>query len=192
MTTWRQTVAIHRNEYHVIAFDPGGVLGWAHLVFHFKAFTTPRAKVLANLLWWSAGEFDGTETANLEAAVVLIHDGRYGKMPFHSKTDVVSEDFELTQMVGGHNLLSPVRINAVLEWETAKVGGVHFHLQKRQMRTSVTPERLRLMRFESPMSKRGTWVTNGRGKDMFAAMQHAVTWVRRVKQEANKRPWKLE
>lgn len=185
-------MATRRNEYHVVTFDPGGVLGWAHLVFHFKAFTTPRAKVLANLLWWNAGELDGTEHANLAAAVVIMRDGRYGKMPFHSKTDVVTEDFELTQMVGGYNLLSPVRLNAVLEWEAAKIGGVDFHYQKRQMRTGVTPERLALMGFESPMNRSGNWVQNGKGKDMFAAMQHAVTWARRVKQQANQRPWKLE
>lgn len=173
-------MATRRNEFHIVTFDPGGVIGWCHMVIDFRAFLTPRAKVLANLISWDTGEFNGTESDNLHAAVALMREGRYGQMPFHSKTDVVTEDFELTQLVGGHNLLSPVRINAVLEWEAAQIGGVQFHYQKRQMRTGVTRERLKLMRL------------NFKGKDSFAACQHAVTWARRVKQRANQRPWTLE
>ena len=173
-------MATRKNEFHIVAFDPGGVIGWAHLVIHYKAFTHPRMKVLANLLSWDTGQFNGLEHANLAACVRLVREARYGEMPFHSKTDAVSEDFELTQLTGGDNLLSPVRINAVLEWEIAKVGGVSFILQKRQLRTNVTRERLKLMGLKPA------------GKDSFAALQHAVTWARRVKQQANRRPWKLE
>lgn len=173
-------MASRKNEFHIVAFDPGGVIGWAHLVIHFKAFITPRSKVLANLIDWGTGEFHDTESANLAECVALMRAARYGQMPFHSKTDVVTEDFELTQLVGGHNLLSPVRCNAVLEWEAARVGGVNFHYQKRQMRTGVTKQRLKMMGLSSV------------GKDSFAAMQHAITWARRVKQQANQRPWKLE
>lgn len=173
-------MAKQKNEFHIVAFDPGGVIGWAHLVIHYRAFIDPRAKVLANLLDWGTGEFHDSESANLTECVKLMREARYGEMPFHSNTHVVTEDFELTQLVGGHNLLSPVRINAVLEWEAAKIGGVQFTYQKRQMRTGVTKERLKMMNLFST------------GKDSFAAMQHAITWARRVKQEANKRPWRLE
>jgi hypothetical protein len=173
-------MAIRKNEFHIVAFDPGGVIGWAHLVIDFRAFITPRNKVLANLLRWDTGEFKGTEHANIGQCVELVRSARYGQMPFHSKTDAVTEDFELTQIVGGHNLLSPVRLNAILGWEIGKVGGVNFVYQKRQMRTGVTRERLKLMGLK-PV-----------GKDSFAALQHGVTWARRVKQEANRRPWKLE
>lgn len=181
-----------RNEYHIVTFDPGGVIGWAHLVIDFRAFLTPRAKVLANLLDWDTGEFNGTEHDNIRECMSLVRNARYGEMPYHAKTDVVSEDFQLTQMVGGHNLLSPVRVNAMLEWECAKVGGVNFILQNRALRTNVTSARLLLAGFACPLTKRGAWPTSGRGKDSFAAMQHAVTRAKLVKQEANKRPWKLE
>jgi hypothetical protein len=173
-------MAKKKNEFHIVAFDPGGRIGWAHLVIHFRAFTTPRSKVLANLLDYSTGEFIGSEHDNLRECIQLVRAARYGEMPFHAKTDVVCEDFELTQLIGGHNLLSPVRLNAVLEWECAKVGGVNFVLQKRQMRTGVTAPRLALMGIQTS------------GKDSFAAMQHAITWARRVKQKANARPWTLE
>jgi len=173
-------VAKRKNEFHIVAFDPGGVIGWAHLVIDFRAFITPRSKVLANLLDWNTGELKGTEHANIAECVKLVRQARYGEMPYHSKTDVVTEDFELTQLVGGHNLLSPVRLNAILEWEITQVGGVNFVYQKRQLRTGVTRERLKLMGLRPT------------GKDSFAALQHGITWARRVKQEANKRPWKLE
>src|SRR3982751_5809949 len=167
-------MAINKNEFHIVAFDPGGVIGWAHLVIHFRAYTHPKTKVLANLLHWSTGEFKGTEHANLAECIHLVRASRYGQMPYHSKTDVVSEDFELTQFIGGANLLSPVRINAVLEWEVARIGGVSMTFQKRQMRTGVTSERLKMMGIMTM------------GKDSFAAMQHAITWARRVKQQANR------
>lgn len=173
-------MAIRKNEFHIVTFDPGGVIGWAHMVIHFRAFLTPRAKILANLISYETGEFNDTESANLAHCFELIRRARYGQMPFHSRTDVVSEDFELTQIIGGNNLLSPVRINAVLEWECAKIGGVSFHLQKRQMRTGVTRERMKMAKL------------NYTGKDSFAAGQHCVTYARRVKQEANRKPWKLE
>ena len=169
-----------KNEYHIVTFDPGGVIGWAHLVIHYKAFLTPQAKVLANLLGWNTGEFAGTEHDNIRRCVELVRTARYGEMPFHSRTDVISEDFELTQLIGGHNLLSPVRINAILEWEVAQVGGVSFHLQKRQMRTNITKDRLKLMGLRAA------------GKDSFAALQHAIVWARLVKAKANQKPWKLE
>jgi len=167
-------------------------VGWAHMVIDKRAFYHHLTKVLPNVLDWDTGEFDGTEHANITECVRLVREARYGEMPFHSKTDVVTEDFELTQMIGGENLLSPVRINALLEWEVSKVGGVSFHYQKRQMRTGITPERLKAMGFASPMNRGGNWTRTGKGKDSFAAMQHAIVWVRRVKQEANRRPWKAE
>jgi hypothetical protein len=173
-------MAKRKNEYHIVTFDPGGVIGWAHLVIHYNAFITPQAKVLANLIRWDTGEFYDTEHANIQQCISLVRAARYGEMPFHSKTHVVTEDFELTQIIGGHNLLSPVRINAILEWEVAKIGGVHFAYQKRQMRTNITRERLKMTGLKP------------KGKDSFAALQHAIVWARLIKAQANERPWKLE
>lgn len=173
-------MAKRKNEFHVVAFDPGGVIGWCHLAVDFRAFLTARAKILAHLIEFTTGEFDGTEHDNIREAVALVRKARYGEMPYHSKTHVVTENFELTQTVGGHNLLSPVRINAVLEWEVARVGGVQFVYQDRQLRTGVTRDRVKAAGLHYV------------GKDSFAAVQHGVTYVRRIKQQANRRPWKLE
>lgn len=94
--------------------------------------------------------------------------------------EVVSEDFELTQMVGSkENLLSPVRINSVLGWECHK-RAIKFSLQSRSLRTNVTRGRLAAFGFEGKFRK-----------DEFAAMQHGIVKLRRMKKEANRRPWKL-
>lgn len=170
------------NEFHVTAFDGGGTTGWAHLVVDFRAFSRPENKVMRWLKHWECGEYTGPEEDQEAAAVDRIHTTL--KTVSYLAYDVVGEDFELTQLIGGKNLLSPVRINAVLAWECHK-RGVKYNLQARQLRTSVTPQRLNLFGFE------GRWTKTGKGKDMFAAMQHAVTWLRRKKIDSRSRPWKL-
>jgi len=188
------------NEYHLVTFDPGGTIGWAHFILDCRAFSRPEHKVLRWLKAWDCGEFDGNEFEQCQEAKRLIWRAKFGEMPYNTTTDVVSvgftradfvsEDFELTQMIGGKNLLSPVRINAILG-DACQVWGLQLQLQRRSMRTNVTPERLRLFGFESPTNRGGRWTKTGSGKDMFAAMQHGIVWLRRVKEKSKSRPWKL-
>lgn len=188
------------NEYHLVTFDPGGTIGWAHLVLDCRAFSRPEHKVLAWLKEWDCGEFDGTEFEQCQEAKRLIWRAKFGEMPYNTTTDVVSagltradfvsEDFELTQMIGGKNLLSPVRINAILG-DVCQVWGLQLNLQRRSMRTNITPERLTMMGFRSPTNRNGRWTKTSQGKDMFAAMQHAIVWLRRIKEVSRGRPWKL-
>lgn len=188
------------NEYNLVTFDPGGTIGWSHFVLSCRAFSRPEHKVLRFVESWDCGEFSGSEHEQLEEAKRLIHRARFGEMPYvastdvvttgYSRTDIVSEDFELTQTIGGKNLLGPVRINAVLDWECNQLG-MKLTLQRRSMRTNVTPERLKLFGYSSPFRKTGEWSSSGRGKDAFAAMQHAIVWLRRVKDESKSKPWKL-
>lgn len=178
---WVPDAQSSKNLYHVFTFDPGGTIGWAHLIIDAKAFTNREAKVLRHLAYWDCGEFTGTEHEQIKAAVTAV---RQRHMYKHHRMDVLAEDFELTQLIGGKNLLSPVRINAVLEWEFKQIG-LTLNYQRRSMRTSVTSARLKAFGFE------GRWTTSGKGKDAFAAMQHAITWVRRVKRESTSRPWSM-
>lgn len=188
------------NEYNLVVFDPGGTIGWAHFVLDCRAFSRPEHKVMRFLKRWESGEFEGTEYAQCQSASRLIWRAKFGDMPYNTTTDVVSsgltrddfvsEDFELTQLIGGKNLLSPVRINAVLAFECMR-WGLTLNLQKRTLRTSVTPERLNLLGFQNPKSRRGIWTKSSKGKDMFAAMQHGVVWLRRQKEISRGRPWKL-
>lgn len=172
-------MATKPDEYHLVFFDPGGTIGWAYFELDQRAFSRPEHKVLASIRFWDSGEFTGQEHEQEQMAVDLIDRAMFGPMPFNSRTDIGSEDFELTQMIGGKNLLSPVRINAVLDWECRK-HGLTLQLQARQLRTSVTRERLKLWGFDERFRK-----------DEFAAVQHAITWLRRVKQKSLAHPWKL-
>lgn len=180
-------LATNPNMFQLVAFDPGGTIGWAHFTVHFRAFSRPENKVLRYVESWDCGEFSGTEREQIRDAIGLCYRARFEPLPYTSKMDVVTEDFDLVQTIGGKELVSPLRINAVLDYELiTQCGGLQLHYQKRQARTQITPERLRAFGFE------GRWGTSGRGKDSFAAMQHAVTWLRRLKAEADRRPWKLE
>ncbi len=188
------------NEYHLVTFDPGGTIGWTHFVLDCRAFSRPEHKILRWIKSWDCGEFSGQEHEQLTEASRLIWQARFGDMPYNSKvdvvasalsrTDVLAEDFDLTQLVGGKNLLSPVRINSVLGWECYR-WSMHLELQNRSMRTKVTKERLREFGFDSPFSRTGNWTTTSKGKDGFAAMQHAIVWLRRVKEISRSKPWKL-
>jgi len=166
------------NEFHLLTFDPGAAAtGWTHFCVDFRAFSRPEHKVVRNIKDWDCGEFTGPETKQLKAATALMDDtlGRTSYLTL----DVLSEDFDLTQLVGGKNLLSPVRINAVLNWECQK-RAIKFTLQRRQERTNVTRQRLKLWGFNGPFKK-----------DEFAALQHAIVRLRKLKQQANRQPWKL-
>lgn len=166
------------NEYQLITFDPGAAAtGWAYFIVSYKAFSRPEARVLRWVTFWNCGEFTGQEHAQLGDAVRLLNTPFRGV--YRGRVDIVSEQFDLVQTIGGKNLLSPVRINAVLDWECAK-RGTTLQLQARQLRTNVTKERLRLFGF-----------TDRFRKDEFAAMQHAIKWLQRLKQRARELPWKL-
>lgn len=166
-------MATQRNLYNVVAFDPGGVTGWAYFSVHKRAFTKSNNKILSNLVEYDWGEFDGSENEQIQKALDLIRQARFGDMPFTSDCDVVTEDFVLLQTIGGKELLSPVRINAALDFALYRnFNGVALKLnyQSRSVRTGITRERLQLWGFPSV-----------KGKDALAAVQHAITWLRRVK-----------
>lgn len=193
---WKAGMAKQPNEFHLIAFDPGAVAtGWAHFVLDYRAFSRPENKVLANLKSWDCGQFTGSDHDMYTAAQMLVYRARYdwrkGSMnnqrqgTFNARTEVVSEDFQLVQTIGGKNLMAPVRFNAVLQWECGKLA-TRFFLQNRTDRLSQTGDRLRAMGFA------GRWSSTAKaGKDAFSAMQHGVTWLKKLKRKSESFPWKL-
>lgn len=170
-----------KTELHVIWFDPGGVMGWCHFVVSAKAFSHPRERVLKNLLEWRCGEFEGTEHEKVGAALDLIRTSRYGPNNnlLRGQYEVGTEDFELTQLIGGKDLLIPVRLNAILDYQLTTLFHLPLLYQNRQMRTGVTRERLKLWKI---------WPVVG--KDAFAAVQHGLTYLKRVKIKANEISWR--
>lgn len=182
---WKAGMAKVPNEFHLIAFDPGArATGWAHFVLDFRAFSRPDNKVLANLKSWDCGQFTGPDHEQYTAAQMLVYRAK-STGQFWSRTEVVSEDFQLVQTIGGKNLLAPVRFNAVMQWECGKLA-TRFFLQNRTDRTAQTAERLNAMGFT------GRWSTTAKsGKDAFSAMQHGVTWLKKLKRQSESFPWKL-
>lgn len=165
-----------RDLFHIVAFDPGGITGWAHLIIHMDAFRSPKERVLKHLKYWKCGEYNGTEFEQAEAALKRCREARFGLMPFNSEVDIVGEDFHLTQIKGGKALLSPVRVLARIDHIVERDLHIQVQYQNRELRTNVTKERLQRM---------GIWPV--RGKDAFAAMQHAVTWAKRRKRWADRK-----
>lgn len=171
------------NEFHVTWFDGGGSTGFGHACLDRKAFSRPDHHWEDYVNWWDCGEFTGPETGRMTEAVRWVSSilDEVSYLSYH----VGGEDFDLVQTIGrDEDLLSPVRFNAVLDWECQK-RGLKYRYQKRSIRTSVTPARLNNFGFE------GRWVKTGKGKDAFAAMQHLVVYIRRLKKESIGHPWKL-
>lgn len=171
------------NEFHVTWFDCGGTTGFGHICIDRRAFSRPEHRWEDYLLWWDCGEFTGPERDILKSALAWV-DGILKETSFLSY-DIGGEDFDLIQTIGDkQNVLSPVRQNAVLDWECKK-RGIEYKYQARQIRTNMTGKRLNMFGFE------GRWTTSGKGKDAFAAMQHAVVYIRRLKEKSRDHPWKL-
>lgn len=180
---------ISPNEFILLSFDPGGAAtGWAIFSVHCKAFSHPREKVLRHLKWWNCGQYSGTETEILlgcrgrikEAAQLLRHSGRR-LPPGAGMLNIITEDFNLNQKIGSaENLLSPVRINAVLDW-TCWEWGIKLKYQQPNARMAITRERLDLYGFEGRFRK-----------DEYAAMQHGITWLKKIKRESITVPWPIQ
>ncbi len=138
----------------VVGFDPGVTTGWA-------VFRLPMARLRVHGFvesvrpehgsGWAAGEFggggldgDGSEFATVGAMLGLVRetyelvDEEYG-----DQVMVVTEDFILRRLGMDRSLLSPVRLNAVLEWEFRKRGAMRLWKQAASdAKTTVTDGRL--------------------------------------------------
>ncbi len=180
---WKPSLATP-NEYHLVWFDPGqAATGWAFFVVDCHAFSRPEHKILPNVISWNCGEFTGPENDQLEMAERLIYTAHYAGQ-FRARCEIGTEDFQLSQTMGGRELLSPVRLNAAIDYICYKQQ-LQLQYQNRAMRTQHTPAKLNAYGFT------GKWRDSGKGKDEFAAMQHAVMWLKRIKSKSVGHPWKL-
>lgn len=161
--------------YNITMFDPGGVTGWTWMMIDFRAFMNRDASVMDHVYHWDTGEYDGKREWQITSAANLVQYARYWEDPF-SIVDIVSEDFELMQTVGGNDLLLPVEWNAVMEWECSRRFGLPLQKQKRSLRTQWTKDRVKRLGF--------SWT----GKDSFASMQHTIAWLKRQKEISKRNP----
>lgn len=179
------------NEFHLLWFDPGSAAtGWAHFILDYRAFSRPEHKVLRWLKSWGCGEITGDDHEQYQQAADRAYRAHFHPKPYVARVMVGSEGHILKRNQPGRteDVLSPVRFNAVLAWEIAK-HGLELAIQNPGERGVITADRLQAFGFTGWPNRR--WVHSGRGKDAFAAMQHGVLRLRRLKADSKRHPWKL-
>lgn len=170
-----------RNTFRTIWFDCGsGATGYAFFSIDGVAFTSYKHNVMDHIIMWKTGELTGTENEIAHKALKLCYQARFSPYPFISNLVIGLESFQIRQTIGGDELLSPVRINAKIDYGCILNGCPEPIYQSPSLRTGVTKDRLK------------RWGFHWKGKDSFAAMQHAIVYLRRLKKETDQRPWILK
>jgi hypothetical protein len=155
-----------------VAFDPGGVTGWAVLSVHPDALRNPRFNVMDNVTHYAFGQFVGSEFAQVDAMIALLDDW--------PGAAAVTEQFILLQNNTSDSLLSPVRINAALRYGLHVATGGNPIKKRRNVlnqlpslaKTTMTDERLTY----------GGYLEATRGQPHARdAIRHAFTFMKRVK-----------
>lgn len=152
--------------FQSITFDPGGVTGWSVFCIHDKAMVDPEYKILDNIQHWAAGEFWGKEDRIVDDMLELC-----ATWP---RARITTEDFVLLKFSQDRELLSPVRINAVLQYGLRGAGRHLYYQGSGIALTSVTDDRLKQWGFYT--------ATAGK-KDARSAVKHNLTVLRLMKEE---------
>ena len=156
--SWRESP---EAEYRVEGLDPGGTTGWCLFVIDKRALLDPGAKILDNVAFWSAGQWNGPEQRHARAAAKLAR--AWG-------ATVVIEHFILRTLSGGSELLAPVRVTAGIEQE---LYGSPFSIVKQQAALAMTTMT------DLRLKEQGLWLPGlPHAND---ATRHVLTWVRRKK-----------
>lgn len=149
------------DQYICLAIDPGGITGWALIGVHPDAMSgDPDIRILDNVEFWVAGQVNGEENAQCDEILELI-----GHWP---SARLVIEDFLLRKQGMQRDLLSPVRITSVLEYE---VRPRYFIKQQPALAmTTITDDRQKAM---------GFWVPGQ--EHARDGLKHALTFLKRQK-----------
>lgn len=159
---------------HILGIDGGGTTGWARL-------TVPRASVYGSepgkILSWDQGQFYGDENRQVDEICRLARETQ--SLDYNIGPAIVVEDFILSTHVRGEQVLSPVRVNAKIDYaiHLGRAGDSRLTIQNRQIaKTTATDDRLK------------AWGLYVRGEEHARdAMRHAVTALRRAKASAEVR-----
>lgn len=153
----------------VVAFDPGGVTGWATMKVHPYAFTEPTDyKVLDNIDHLEVGQFVGTERQQVELMLELV-----AAWPGCA---IVCEDFILRAFRQDRSLLSPVRINAAFSYAVGQDARL-FLQQPALAMSTMTDDRLKdIGYYERTVGKQ-------HARD---ALRHLFTFAMRIREDPAK------
>lgn len=154
----------------VVAFDPGGITGWSVIKVHPEALCTA-APILGNIEHWAHGQIispanDTAEQACVDDMVALV-----AQWPGCA---VLIEDFILRMLTTGRDLLSPVRLTAMLCYALNKELGIEVthRQQPSEAKTVATDERLKNW---------GLYERDGGLEHARDADRHAILWLRKAK-----------
>lgn len=162
----------------IIAYDPGGVTGWAMMQVASEALSDPDYLIMQNVTHFACGQFLGTEFAQVDQMVQLAEDW--------PGAGLVCEDFVLRKFDKARELLSPVRITSAFRYTMSKcesyVDGQDGRLVRLQQpslaMTTVTDDRLKAMRY----FERTAGAPHARD-----ATRHVITFARRLKEDVRLR-----
>lgn len=156
----------------VISIDPGGMTGWSIMVVHPESLSDPKVSILANIEHREHGQIGCGDPLTDEgerkcvAALLSIIANWDGAC-------VVIEDFHLRKMAKNRELLSPVRLTAMLEWELHGTGAVTVLRQQPSIAmTTATDVRLK----DWGLYQRAGGQGHARDAD-----RHSITHLRRCK-----------
>lgn len=164
----------HGADYLCAAFDPGGTTGWALFAVARSALHDPEEKILANITFWSAGEFSGSESSHARRMAKLVRSWRVAS--------TIMEDFILRKFTMGRELLAPVRVTAAFMYA--------LEYEARPSDSSTERDRYKTVVFQPPslamsglvdgvQREVGLWLPGQPHAN--DATKHAVTWLRRKK-----------
>ena len=150
------------DQYIVLAVDPGGTTGWCVVGVHPDALSgDPEIRILENVEFWTCGQFEGAENDQSDEIVELVATWPSARL--------VLEEFILRKPSMGRELLSPVRISAVIDWAVRPRYWVRQ--QPALAMTTITDDRQKDM---------GLWVP---GKEHARdAIKHAFTFLKRQRE----------
>ena len=150
----------------VVWFDPGGVSGWSVFSVHPDALWDPSCLLLDNITHFACGQFVGSEFAMVDAMLELC-DAWPGAA-------LGTEQFKLRKFSQDDNLLVLVRLNSALAYELRRHGRDRrlYRQQPSLAFSTVTDARLKSW---------GYWSRTEGMKDARAAVQHNLTFLKRLK-----------
>lgn len=159
-----------------IAVDPGGTSGWCVLSVHDVAMVDPDYRILENIARWSAGEFTGPISGQVDQLIDLIE--------CWDTAELVFEDFILRTANASREVLDPVRITEPVSWwlESGYKRADDPDLERRVIElqqpamamTTVTDDRLKAW---------GLYHLTAGKPHARDAVRHAITFARRRKQQ---------
>jgi len=160
-----------------IWLDPGGTTGWCVMSVLPEALSDPDMRILDNIYHWTSGQIVGPEPDQADEIAELIT-AWPGAL-------VGIESFELRQFRKDRDLLSPVRIGAMVEWAALRGGGAGVRADAPPAVVEwQSPSLAKKTASDDSLKEWGLYRREGGEEHARDATRHAITFYRRCKSGA--------